>query len=50
MGRPNLDISNLVDSNVDLFMYLFEGIGVGKWKFRRLSWRPKFPQDTLTDK
>ena len=50
MGRPNLDMSNLVDSNVDLFMYLIEGIGVGKWKVQRLSWRPKFLQDTLTDK
>ena len=27
MGRPNqLDMSNLIDSNVDLFMYLIEGI------------------------
>ena len=50
MGRPNLDMSNLVDSNVDLFMYLIEGIRVDEWKVRRLSSRPKFPQDTLTDK
>ena len=26
MGRDKLDTSNLIDSNVDLFMYLIEGI------------------------
>ena len=26
MGRPKLDMLNLIDSNVDLFMYLIEWI------------------------
>ena len=29
MGRPKLDISDLIHSNVDLFMYLVEGIKFG---------------------
>ena len=33
-GRPKLDtgMSNLINSNVDLFMYLIEGIRFGTWK------------------
>ena len=31
-------MSNLIDSNVDLFMYLIKGIGFGTWKVRRLNW------------
>ena len=29
MGRHKLDTSNLIDSNVNLFMYLIEGIRLG---------------------
>ena len=38
MGRPKLDMTDLIDSNVDLFMYLIEGIRFGAWKVRRLNW------------
>ena len=31
-------MSNLIDSNVDLFVYLIEGIRFGTWKDRRLNW------------
>ena len=37
MGRPKLDISDLIDSNVDLFTYLIERIRLGTWKVRRLN-------------
>ena len=37
MGRSTLDTSKLI-SNVDLFMYLIEGIRFGTWKNRRLNW------------
>ena len=33
MGRPKLGISDLTDSNVDLFMYLMKGIGSAYEKF-----------------
>ena len=29
---------DLIDSNIDLFMYLIGGIRFGKWKDRRLNW------------
>ena len=38
MGRPKLDMTDLIDSNVDLFMYLIEGLRFGAWKVRRLNW------------
>ena len=38
MGRHKLDTSNLIDSNVNLFMYLTEGIRLGTWKDRPLIW------------
>ena len=38
MGRPKLGISDLTDSNVDLFMYLIEGNRFGIRKVRRLNW------------
>ena len=38
MGRHKLDTSNLIDSNVDLFMYLIEGIRLGTRKDRPLIW------------
>ena len=31
-------MSNLIDPNVDLFMYLIEGIRFGTWKDRPLIW------------
>ena len=37
-GRRKLDMSDLIDSNVDLFMYLIEGIRFGTWKVRRFNW------------
>ena len=37
MGRPKLDISDLIDSNVDLFIYLIEGIRIGTWKIQRFE-------------
>ena len=33
MGRPKLDITDVIDSNVDLFVYLIEGIRFGTWNF-----------------
>ena len=38
MGRHKLDTSNLIDSNVNLFMYLIERIRFGTWKDRPLIW------------
>ena len=38
MGRPKLDMLDLIDSNVDLFMYLIVGIGFGTWKYWHLNW------------
>ena len=35
---PKLDMSNLIDLNLDLFMYLIEGVRSGMWKDRRLNW------------
>ena len=32
-----LDMSDLIDSNVDLFMYLIEGSRFGTWKDRCLN-------------
>ena len=37
-GPPKLNMSNLIDSNVDLFMYLIEGIRFGTRKDRRMNW------------
>ena len=31
LGRPKLDVSKLIDSNVDLFMYLIERIRFVAW-------------------
>ena len=33
-----LDMTDLIDSNIDLFMYLIEGNKSGTWKARRLNW------------
>ena len=38
MGSPKLNMSDLIASNVDLFMFLIEGIRIGTWKLRRLNW------------
>ena len=38
MGWPNLDMLDLNYSNVDLFMYLIEGIRIGTWKVQHLIW------------
>ena len=38
MGRHKLDTSNFIDSNVDLFMSLIEGIRLRTWKDRPLIW------------
>ena len=38
MDPPKLNMSNLIDSNVDLFMYLIEGIRFGTRKDRRMNW------------
>ena len=38
MGPLKLNISDLIDSNVDLLMYLIEGIMFGAWKVRHLNW------------
>ena len=32
MGRPKVDMLDLIDSNINLFMYLTEGIRFGTWK------------------
>ena len=37
VNRPLLML-NLIDSNVDLFMYLIKGISFCTWKERRLNW------------
>ena len=31
-------MSDLIDSNIDLFMYLIVGIRFGTWKDKRLNW------------
>ena len=36
-GSTQIRYSDLIDSNVDLFMYLIEGIRFGTWKVRRLN-------------
>ena len=36
--RPKLDMSDLIDSNIDLFMYLIVGIRFGTWKDKHLNW------------
>ena len=36
--NSNLNMSDLITSNVDLFMFLIEGIRIGTWKVRRLNW------------
>ena len=36
-GRPKLDMSDLIDSNVDVFMYLIERIRLSTCKVRRLN-------------
>ena len=38
MDRPKLNISDFVGSNIDLFMYLTEGIRFSTWKITRLNW------------
>ena len=41
MGQPKLDVLDLTDSNVNLFMYLLDGISFGTWNDRRLNWAYK---------
>lgn len=40
MDRPKLNISDFVDSNIDLFMYLTEGIRFGTWKVKSYIFTP----------
>ena len=37
MGGSQLDMLNLNDSKVDLFMYFIEGIMIGTWKVQHLT-------------
>ena len=37
-GRPKLDVLDFIDSNVNLFIYLIEGIRFVTWEVRCLNW------------